>query len=112
MHEKRFHSLSWGQSVLQEKVSRRIYYSLRAILREALVMSTSDSAKTDTTSGYVIAVVVALLLLGAVVLIANLVIPNGRTGSSNASTHPTTTGAAHKDPAFTEPAKPLRSSTP
>ena len=78
-------------------------------------MSTSgDSAKTktDTTSGYVIAVVVALLLLGGVVLIANLVIPDRRNGNSNASTHPTTPGAAHKDPAFTEPAKPLRSGTP
>ena len=75
-------------------------------------MSTSDSAKTDTTSGYVIAVVVALLLLGAVVLIANLVIPDGRSGNSNAPSHPTTTGAAQKDPAFTEPAKPLRSGTP
>jgi hypothetical protein len=54
----------------------------------------------------------ALLLLGGVVLIANIVIPSGRAGSSNASTQPTTTGAAQKDPAFTEPAKPLRSSTP
>ena len=55
--------------------------------------------------GYGISIVVALLLLGTVVLIAKQ-LPESSSSSSSALNMPTTNGAAPKDPAYTQRARP------
>ena len=73
-------------------------------------MFNSNSAATRTRSaagskiGYGISIVVALLLLGTVVLIAKQ-LPES-SSSSSALNMPTTNGAAPKDPAYTQRARP------